>query len=155
MATEIEHKYLVNHQLWKDVTPKKSTYIKQGYLLSDPNKTIRVRTTNDKGFITIKGKTIGASRLEYEYEIPIQEANELLTKFCSQVIEKTRHYVDYENKLWEIDVFEGFNKGLIVAEIELTSEDEMYQKPNWIEKNVTADMRYSNSNLCANPFNTW
>jgi len=155
MATEIEHKYLVNAELWLQVEPKKSVEIKQGYLLTDPNKTVRVRTTGQVGFITIKGKTIGASRPEFEYEIPLADANQLIANFCNNVIEKTRHYIFTKNKTWEVDVFEGLNQGLIVAEIELNSEEELYQKPNWVTKNVTDDTNYVNSNLSIKPFSTW
>lgn len=155
MATEIEHKYLVNTELWLQVVPDKSVEIKQGYLLTEPNKTIRVRTKGQIGFITIKGKTIGASRPEFEYEIPLADANQLIANFCSNVIEKTRHYVFYKNNTWEVDVFDGLNQGLIVAEIELNSEEELYQKPDWVTKNVTDDTKYANSNLSIKPFSTW
>jgi CYTH domain-containing protein len=126
MATEIEHKYLVIKDIWKKIIPNKSVEIKQAYLLTDPEKTIRVRTKGNSGFITIKGKSIGSSRLEFEYEIPIEDANELINKFCSNLIEKTRHIVIHDNNTWEVDEFKGLNEGLIVAEIELTSEDEKY-----------------------------
>jgi CYTH domain-containing protein len=114
-----------------------------------------VRTKGQVGYITIKGKTIGASRPEFEYEIPLADANQLIAKFCSNVIEKTRHYVFSKNNTWEVDVFDGLNQGLIVAEIELNSEEELYQKPDWVTKNVTDDTKYANSNLCIKPFSTW
>jgi CYTH domain-containing protein len=155
MATEIEYKYLVIKDIWKKVIPNKSVEIKQAYLLTDPEKTIRVRTKGNSGFITIKGKSTGASRLEFEYEIPIEDAIELINKFCSNLIEKTRHIVIHDNNTWEVDEFKGFNEGLIVAEIELTSEDEIYSIPDWIDKNVTEDLRYANSNLTIKPFTTW
>src|SRR5688572_21499619 len=117
MATEIEHKYLIVPDLWKDVVPMKSVEIKQGYLLTDPDKTIRVRTRGEQGYITIKGKTSGASRLEFEYEIPLEDANELIGKFCSNVIEKVRYIVLHENKTWEVDEFKGLNAGLTIAEV--------------------------------------
>jgi adenylate cyclase len=101
MPTEIEHKYLVDESLWKNITPGKSVQVRQAYLLTDPDKTIRVRTKGEKGFITIKGKTTGASRPEFEYEIPLDEANELINRFCSSLIEKTRHYVAHEGKTWK------------------------------------------------------
>jgi CYTH domain-containing protein len=155
MATEIEHKYLVIKDIWEKVIPDKSVEIKQAYLLTDPEKTIRIRTKGNSGFITIKGKSIGASRLEFEYEIPIEDANDLINKFCSNLIEKTRHLVIHEKHTWEVDEFKGLNAGLIVAEIELNSEDEHYSIPNWIDKNVTDDLRYANSNLSIKPFTTW
>lgn len=155
MAVEIEHKYLINQELWKKVVPTKSSNMTQAYLSTDPLKTIRIRTTDEKGFITIKGKTNGASRLEFEYEIPRLEAIELIENFTEVRIEKIRHYVIHENKTWEVDQFLGLNEGLWVAEIELTSEDEKYSIPNWIEKNVTTENKYSNSNLCRNPYKSW
>lgn len=155
MATEIEHKYLVIKDIWENVIPDKSVEIKQAYLLTDPEKTIRVRTKGNVGFITVKGKSNGASRLEFEYEIPIDDANELINKFCSNLIEKTRHILIHDNKTWEVDEFKGLNAGLIVAEIELNSEDENYSIPDWIDKNVTDDLRYANSNLSIKPFSTW
>lgn len=155
MATEIEHKYLIKPELWKKVIPYERVDIRQGYLLTDPAKTLRVRTKGKTGYITIKGKTQGASRAEFEYEIPLADALELLTGFCSQVIEKTRHLVLYEGKTWEVDEFKGLNAGLIVAEIELSSEDENYDLPDWVDKNVTNDLRYANSNLSVKPFSSW
>ena len=155
MATEIEHKYLVMKDIWEKIIPNKSVEIRQAYLLTDPEKTIRVRTKGNSGFITIKGKANRASRLEFEYEIPIEDAIELINKFCSNLIEKTRHIVIHDNNTWKVDEFKGLNEGLIIAEIELTSEDEKYSIPNWIDKNVTEDLRYANSNLTIKPFKTW
>lgn len=155
MATEIEHKYLVKADLWHKVAPHKSVHVKQAYLLTDPDKTIRVRTMGDQAFITIKGKASGASRLEYEYEIPLQDANELIGKFASDLIEKIRHYVIHETKTWEVDEFKGLNNGLMVAEIELATEEESYQLPAWVGRNVTDDHRYANSNLVSDPYINW
>ncbi|MDQ8004945.1 MAG: CYTH domain-containing protein [Pedobacter sp.] len=155
MAIEIEHKYLVSASAWGKITDTEPVQIRQGYLQIDPNKTIRVRTKANQGFITIKGKTKGASRLEFEYEIPIADANELLDKFCSNLIEKMRHYVIHNGKTWEVDVFSGLNAGLIVAEIELTSEEETYTLPSWVTENVTNDVKYANSNLAIMPFAKW
>jgi adenylate cyclase len=155
MPKEIEHKYLIDKEAWKGATPDRSHRIKQGYLSTDPDKTVRVRTRDDKGFITIKGKTHGATRLEYEYEIPVIDATELLASFCTNIIEKVRHVVTHDNKLWEVDEFEGLNAGLVVAEIVLSSEEEQYTIPPWIGKNVTDDMRYANSNLSVRPFRSW
>ena len=155
MPTEIERKYLVNQELWKQIIPEKSVEIKQAYLLTDPNKTIRIRTKGDTGFITIKGKSIGASRPEFEYEIPLSDAIELINGFSSNIIEKTRHYVTYERKLWEVDEFKGLNAGLILAEIELSDENEEYSVPDWVGENVTVDQKYANSNLSIKPFTTW
>lgn len=155
MATEIEHKYLVKHELWKQIVPESSVVVKQGYLSSIPTSTIRVRTLGNKGFITIKGKSTGASRPEYEYEIPLTDAEELLGLFCPEVIEKVRHYVHYASNIWEVDEFQGLNSGLVVAEIELEREEQQYEKPEWIDSDVTSDRRYSNSNLVLRPYSTW
>lgn len=155
MALEIEHKYLLKRSAWEQVTPQKSVHLQQAYILSDPDKTIRVRTQHDKAWITIKGKTQGAGRLEFEYEIPLEDARELIRNFSSQAIEKIRHYVVYEGKTWEVDEFKGSNDGLLVAEIELGSETEVYQLPEWVDTNVTADLRYANSNLAIKPFTSW
>ena len=155
MPTEIEHKYIVRQELWKQIIPEKSVEIKQAYLLTDPNKTIRIRTKGDTGFITIKGKSIGASRPEFEYEIPVADAIELINNYSIHIIEKTRHYITIDNKLWEVDEFKGLNVGLIVAEIELTNENEKYSIPDWAGANVTEDQKYANSNLSIKPFTTW
>lgn len=155
MPLEIEHKYLVKTDLWKKVTPEKSIEIKQAYLLTDPAKTIRIRTAGEKGFMTIKGKTVNAGRPEFEYEIPYADSIDLIRNFCSEPIEKIRHYVTVESKVWEVDEFQGLNVGLVIAEIELQSETEEYKKPEWVDKDVTQDARYANSNLSKKPFTTW
>lgn len=155
MPIETEHKYLVNKERWSKIIPQQSYEISQGYLYSDKEKTIRVRTKGEKGFITVKGKTVNASRLEYEYEIPLNEAKEMVNTLCGNVIEKTRHILSFEGKIWEVDEFKGLNAGLMVAEIELTHEDEEYHLPDWIEKNVTDDIRFANSNLAIKPFSLW
>lgn len=155
MAVEIEHKYLVDKTLWNPALAKKSYVIRQAYMHSEPFKTIRVRTKGPKGFITIKGKNSGATRAEFEYEIPLDDAIELIHAFCSNVIEKTRYEVEFAGKCWEVDVFEGDNAGLILAEIELKSETETFELPTWVNENVTADMRYANSNLAKHPYKEW
>lgn len=155
MAIETEFKFLVQKDLWNQVIPNKSMDIRQGYLYSDESKTVRVRTKGEKGYLTIKGKTSGASRPEYEYEIPFTEAIELLNLFCPKRIEKTRHEVLFAGNKWEVDVFQGANEGLIVAELEVESETDAFEKPSWIGENVTSDSRYANSNLIKNPFVNW
>ncbi|NMN38027.1 CYTH domain-containing protein [Pedobacter sp. SG918] len=129
--------------------------LRQGYLLSDKDKTVRVRATETKGFLTIKGQTIGATRMEYEYEIPVGEATELLDHFSLTELSKTRYEITFNGKVWEIDVFLGDNKGLIVAEIELDSEDEIFELPDWISREVTEEEKYYNSNLAVKPFKDW
>ncbi|MBK7128032.1 MAG: CYTH domain-containing protein [Crocinitomicaceae bacterium] len=155
MPKEIEYKYLINLNKWKTVQPEKSIEIKQGYLSDDPDKTIRIRTADDKAWLTIKGRNKGAVREEFEHEIELGLAESLLEKFCDQLIEKTRHLVHSGKHRWEVDEFHGENQGLLVAEIELQHEDEVYTKPDWVEKNVTDDPRYYNSNLAKNPFKKW
>lgn len=155
MPTEIEHKYLVHAERWKDVVPERSEQVTQAYLHSEPGKTIRVRTMGDKGFITIKGKTVNASRPEFEYEIPLDDANELIRNFTTNLIEKIRHFVMHENMLWEVDEFKGLNAGLWIAEIELSHETETYALPDWVKENVTGEKKYSNSKLAEKPFCKW
>ena len=123
--------------------------------MSESEKTVRVRTKGDKGYITVKGRTVNSSRPEFEYEIPLSDANEMLNSFCTNLIEKTRHIIINDNKTWELDVFKGANAGLIIAEIELASENEEYSIPSWVNKNVTEDHRYSNSNLAVKPYGSW
>ncbi len=155
MPVEIERKYLVDKEAWEKTQKGKGNYYRQGYLLTEADKTIRVRATDTEGFITIKGKSIGASRLEYEYPIPREEAIELLNNFSVSDIIKWRFKVDFKGKTWEIDEFLGENEGLIVAEIELNSEDETFEVPNWIGQEVTGDNRYFNSALSILPFKEW
>jgi len=155
MGKEIERKFLINEAEWNNLEKPTGKHLRQGYLLSDPNKTIRVRITDDGAWMTIKGKSVGATRLEYEYEIPIADANELLNNFAESELEKMRYNIHYERKIWEVDVFFGDNHGLIVAEIELQSEDEHFKKPIWVTEEVTTDARYYNSNLTRYPFKLW
>lgn len=155
MGIEIERKFIVHKDLWKKEIPTQSTAIRQGYLLADPDKTIRIRVAGDQGYLTVKGRAKGLSRLEFEYPIPAGEANELIDHFSVGRIEKIRHYVNYEGKLWEVDEFKGDNEGLHIAEIELTSAEEFFEKPEWIAEEVTMDTRYLNANLAKSPFKQW
>ena len=123
--------------------------------MTDPTKTIRVRQTSEKGFLTIKGISVGASRAEFEYEIPQEEAKDLLDQFSVSELSKIRYKILFENKLWEVDEFLGENEGLMVAEIELQSEDETFSTPNWIGEEVTGEEKYYNSNLTLLPFKNW
>jgi CYTH domain-containing protein len=124
-------------------------------MVKEPNKTVRIRIADKQAFITIKGKSTGMSRSEYEYEIPVADAEELLNDFCGSVITKKRYEVRFAGKLWEVDEFLGDNKGLFVAEIELSSEIEAFELPDWISTEVTADKRYFNSSLSIKPYTTW
>lgn len=152
MATEIERKYLIKEDLLN--LPAKGNRIVQGYLWSEKEKSMRIRITKGKGFLTIKTGTNPLSRLEYEYEIPLTDAEELLSQ-CDKSIEKTRFIVLEAGMNWEVDVFEGENKGLIVAEIELTSKDQEFEKPEWLKLEVTQDKRYLNVNLINQPISLW
>lgn len=148
MAVEIERKFLVNKELWENVKPDEGQRISQGYLLKSLEKTIRVRTKGEKGYLTIKGASVNhISRAEYEYEIPLEEAQAMLDKFCPKKIDKVRYTIEVTGKVWEVDEFSDPNPGLILAEIELTAEDEVFEKPNWAGKEVSDDERYYNSNM--------
>jgi len=150
---EIERKFLLKNEDWRSLGVP--VHYAQGYLVADGERTVRVRVAGAKGFLTIKGQTQGFSRKEFEYEVPVDEALEML-KLCSiPMVEKYRTKVLYEDKIWEVDEFEGDNKGLIMAEIELNSEDETFAIPPWIGPEVTSDIRYYNSFLARNPFKNW
>ena len=155
MGIEIERKFLVNYDQWKQLVKPVGEFYRQGYLLTDPQKTIRVRQTSDKGFLTIKGISVGATRAEFEYEIPFEEAKELLDQFAVAELSKIRFKIAIENHIWEVDVFSGNNQGLIVAEIELKSENEKFVLPTWIDREVTGEEKYYNSNLVTKPYSDW
>ena len=157
MSIEIERKFLVNKQLWDSLEKPEGDYFQQGYLYSDSTKTIRVRATTHTGYITIKGASTadGLSRSEYEYEIPKNEALQLLKEFAPTSLEKTRYRILIDGLYWEVDVFEGLNSGLLLAELELTDEHQPYRRPDWILEEVTGDTRYYNSYLAQHPFSTW
>lgn len=147
MPIEIEHKYLVLDSSYKEYTTHK-IHIYQGYLSKDKERTVRIRIADDKAFITIKGKNIGDSRAEFEYPIPLNEAQSMLTNFCIQpILEKYRHIVEYKGNTWEIDEFKGDLEGLVLAEIEIPYSEYKYDIPPFTGKNVTNDVRYYNSNL--------
>ena len=152
MGTEIERKFRVKEGDW---CTKKATKYRQGYLSTVKERTVRVRTIEDKGYLTIKGIAIGASRMEFEYEIPRQDADTLLDICEKPLIEKNRYRVEHGGFVWEIDEFFGDNQGLIVAEVELESEDQDFPRPDWVLEEVTGDPRYFNSNLIKKPFKMW
>ena len=154
MAKEIERKFLVNGDAWRALA--KGTMYRQGYLNSAKERTVRIRTADEKAFLTVKGITVGAVRSEYEYEIPFDEGNAMLEQLAEKpLIEKRRYKIPVAGVTWEIDEFLGDNAGLIVAEVELTSEDQVFDKPAWLGKEVTGDPRYYNANLIKNPFTHW
>ncbi|MEZ4728128.1 MAG: CYTH domain-containing protein [Caldilineaceae bacterium] len=171
MATEIERKFLVKQASWRSIADAhyrdKGARYRQGYLNTDKERTVRVRTIvptartqggsdAQHGYLTIKGKTVGASRAEYEYEIPFQDAEEMLDTLCHRpLIEKIRYTVEHSGVTWEVDEFLGANTGLLVAEVELERVDQLFTKPAWIDQEVTDDHRYFNASLVEHPFSRW
>ena len=154
MPLEIERKFLISNSVWKLKIDAETT-IKQGYLSSNPERTVRIRIAGQKGIITIKGKTVNTTRAEYEYEIPLADALNLMELCEKPLIEKTRYNVLENGNLWEVDIFDGENKGLIVAEIELESEDQEFILPNWVGKEVSHEAKYYNTSLIKYPFKDW
>lgn len=152
MGVEIERKFLVKGSDWRTKT---GTTIGQGYLNRDKNRTVRVRIAGEEAFLTIKGPSVGPSRLEFEYAIPTPDAIALLQLCEGTPISKTRHVVIFDGMKWEIDEFHGANEGLVVAEIELDTEDQGFSRPDWVDREVTDDPKYFNSNLIEQPFSTW
>lgn len=152
MPAEIERKFLVKGNDWRQ---SQGIHIRQGYLNRDKERTVRVRLAGQKAFLTVKGMNIGATRAEYEYPIPVSHAEELFKICDGPVLEKNRYTVDHNGLIWEVDEFLGENEGLIVAEVELKSEEQSFERPNWVGPEVTEDTRYFNSNLCAHPFSKW
>jgi adenylate cyclase len=168
MAQEIERKFLVLDDRWRSEV-KASHRLRQGYLTSgylgkdgdadgksSGKSSVRVRISDSQAWLNIKSSTLGISRLEYEYSIPVTEAQEMLDHLAmGPVLEKTRHLIEHQGHLWELDVFYGANQGLVVAEIELTSEDETFARPLWLGREVSDDPRYFNSNLIQRPWSEW
>ena len=153
MPNEIERKFLVANDSWRDGSL--GVRISQGYLSQDPDRTVRVRTGGEGAWLTIKGRTQGITRAEFEYEIPVAEARELFALCLPAVIDKTRYRVCFGGHLWEIDVFHGENHGLVIAEVELADESISPVLPPWIGEEVSADARYFNSCLAARPYANW
>jgi CYTH domain-containing protein len=154
MAKEIERKFLVKDDGWRGLDCGQQ--YRQGYLSTIKERTVRVRTAGAKGFITVKGINLGATRSEYEYGIPLSDAHEMLDHLCERpLIEKTRYRIVIGDVTWEIDEFEGENRGLITAEVELQDENQAISIPAWIGQEVTGDPRYYNANLVAKPFAKW
>ena len=154
MATEIERKFLVRDSSWQDQAYR-STPMRQGYLVSDEIRSVRVRIAGDKAQINIKSGTLGVSRSEFEYAIPLDDAREILAALCGAKVEKVRHLVRYGGLVWEIDVFEGDNAGLVVAEVELDAADQAIDMPPWAGQDVSEDLRYYNSELARHPYKDW
>ena len=153
MALEIERKFLLKEGAGRN---EKGTKYCQGYLNSAKERTVRVRIIDDKGYLTVKGISRGAVRVEYEYEIPGAEAKAMLDDLCEKpLIEKIRCKIEFKGLVWEVDEFFGENQGLLVAEVELESEDQKFVKPEWIGEEVTGDPRYFNANLIHHPYSKW
>ncbi len=153
-SKEIERKFLVINEAWREGV--QGLTFRQGYLCRDKERVVRLRAAGDKGFLTIKGLTVGASRAEYEYEIPLADCLAMLDTLAAKpLIEKTRYKIPHAGLTWEVDEFFGENSGLIVAEVELEREDQPFAKPPWVGEEVTGDARYYNSNLIALPFSRW
>ncbi len=154
MGREIERKFLVKGDLWCKNTH--GLLYRQGYLCTLKDRTVRIRTVDQKGFLGIKGITRGISRDEYEYEIPFSDASRILDTLCEHpLIEKKRYEMEYDGVLWQVDVFTGENKGLVLAEVELEDEFQEVSIPDWIGEEVSEDPRYFNVNLVKNPFTSW
>lgn len=153
MPVEIERKFLIDKNKWKPEGT--GEYLCQAYLSEEPERTVRVRISGKTAFLTIKGKVNGITRQEFEYKIPVGDAQEILKLSIHPPIKKYRHKVLFENQLWEIDVFEGENNGLILAEVELESEKQEIKLPEWIDKEVSGDIRYYNSYMAKHPYKTW
>lgn len=155
MGVEIERKFLLRNHDWKNAVVGK-TCLRQGFLSTDPERTLRVRLADGQGTLTVKGLTRGARRVEFEYPIPAEDAARMLDELCLKpLIEKIRHEVPYAGMLWEIDVFSGDNAGLVVAEVELNDEGQVFELPPWVGEEVTGDPRYYNANLIRRPFSAW
>ena len=153
MGKEIERKFLVIRDDYRGSA--KPNLIRQGYLCNEADRVIRVRIFNEQGFLTIKGRTDSITRAEYEYPIPYQDAEELMRLCLGTIIEKVRYEVNFRGWNWEVDEFHGQNQGLVVAEIELETENDTFAIPDWIGNEVTSDPKYLNANLVKKPFQSW
>ena len=154
MGVEIERKFLLQGDAWRGLG--QAVLLRQGYLSSARERVVRVRIEGEQAMLTIKGANVGATRGEWEYPIPLDDAVELLDGLCEQpLIEKVRHRIEHAGMVWEVDEFLGANAGLVVAEIELASEDQPFEKPDWIGAEVSGDARYYNANLIRHPFSQW
>ncbi len=155
MATEIEHKFLLTGDGWKAHIVRSEQY-KQGYLANNDRCSVRVRIAGDQAWLNIKSATLGTCRSEFDYPVPADDAEQILETLCARpFIEKTRYFVAHAGHLWEIDVFAGDNEGLMVAEIELSSEGEDFVRPEWVGEDVSHDRRYYNSALVEHPYREW
>ena len=155
MALEIERKFLLQNDGWR-AHILRSKRMRQGYLVSDELNSVRVRVAGEQAHLNIKSATVGTTRTEFEYPIPVADAETMLDTLCrGPLVEKTRYWVAHGTHEWEIDEFEGANKGLIVAELELTAPDEIFERPVWVGLEVTDDKRYYNASLARCPYQEW
>ena len=155
MAVEIERKFLVVEDSWREAASAEMQF-RQGYLSTDPSNSVRVRVHGDNAWLNIKSTTVGVTRSEFEYEIPAADAHAILEELCVKpLIEKTRFVVEHDGRVWEIDVFEGDNAGLVVAEIELESAGDEFALPAWVGEDVSDDTRYYNQRLVEHPYSRW
>ena len=152
MGIEIERKFLVVGEQWRTAT---GSLIAQGYLNRDKARSVRVRLSGENAYLTIKGPSVGVMRPEFEYPIPVRDAQEMLALCDGPVVQKVRHLVPFAGLTWEVDEFLGDNAGLVVAEIELTTEKQIFERPAWLGQEVSDDPRYFNSNLATAPFCGW
>jgi CYTH domain-containing protein len=155
MKTETERKFLLRKDLWYAVRKPPGEYIRQGYLFSSPEKSIRIRIAGNLAYLTIKGQPGKISRTEIEFPVPLEEARWALEHFTGRIIEKMRYKTEFHGKTWEVDEFFGENEGLILAEIELSSPDETFDHPAWLGGEVTGDPKYYNACLAEHPYSTW
>ncbi len=157
MATEIERKFLVVGDGWRAQAVRSETF-RQGYITTGEHSrgSVRVRVSGEQAWLNLKSATRGISRLEFEYPIPLEDADQILDSLCeSPIIDKTRHYVPFAGRTWEVDVFEGENAGLVIAEVELETENASLSLPEWVGNEVTDDLRYYNACLVKHPFSAW
>jgi CYTH domain-containing protein len=154
MAREIERKFLLRDESWR--AGAQGTRYRQGYLCVDVDRTVRVRSAGGRGFLTVKGRGEGLVRPEFEYPIPLADADEMLDRLCrGPLIEKVRYRIPHAGLVWEVDEFEGDNAGLVLAEVELAQEDQAIALPPWVGEEVTGDPRYFNASLASHPFSRW
>ena len=154
MGIEIERKFLITGNDWRKGA--QSSKYRQGYIFAEKKGVVRVRTIDQKGYLTIKSAPVGLKRQEYEYEIPLADANAMLDNLCENyIVEKKRYKIKFADHVWEIDEFTGRNEGLLLAEIELSDENESFERPPWIGEEISQDSKYHNSNLSKKPFCNW
>lgn len=156
MPIEIERKFLLKDDTWRNHINTNGILCKQGYILAEKGKTVRVRVADNNGYVTVKGETAGARRPEYEYSIPVDDAEEMISLFCeNRIVEKIRYEITHDTNLWEVDEFLGENTGLVIAEIELEDENQDVHLPEWVGQEVTCDGRFANARLALHPYSMW